>query len=319
MTSFAADALGEDHAVEFDAVVEQLRTAHGWADHITGDRLLRSWAQFVEGVERGYDFGIEEYSNDLDVRRLLDDVLAASSPNLRAALEAWAKPLDALFYAATFEADAGSPSSASPDPSWRWHRRVPRHPGDDLFDDLASLGLVKASPRPSDSRLPQRYASSVWLAGNADDVARIGTWVTAAGYDMAGIVDPTQPASAPGSDDSIVVAVRRGRSELCQKLAASGWYFEPIIHPTAEIDPHVSCEQVGVIGPQSRVREAASLWAHVFVGADVTIGERAVIEGSVVIEDGVMIGNDARICAGSVIRRGASIPPETVIAPRSLV
>ncbi len=94
--------------------------------------LLRGWSDLVTEVERGYDDSIYEYTNDLFVRKRLDEVIAAASPGLRAQLERELAEDDRRFTAATEEA-------AKPLGESRWAHRVPRLRVGELADDLDAL------------------------------------------------------------------------------------------------------------------------------------------------------------------------------------
>ncbi len=51
--------------------------ARGCPEHVVrGGRqgLIARWGAFVREVERGYDLGIEDYQNDLDVRTLIEEL-----------------------------------------------------------------------------------------------------------------------------------------------------------------------------------------------------------------------------------------------------
>ena len=65
-----------------DAEIRDYLRDNGYPSHIVrGGRegLVRRWRQFVTEVEQGYEFGLEDYRNDLDVR--LDEVrFACLSP-----------------------------------------------------------------------------------------------------------------------------------------------------------------------------------------------------------------------------------------------
>ena len=84
-------------------------------------------------VERGYDDSIYEYTNDLFVRKRLDEVVAGASPGLRAQLERAVAEDDRRFIAATEEA-------ARPLGKSRWAHRVPTRRVGELPEDLDALG-----------------------------------------------------------------------------------------------------------------------------------------------------------------------------------
>ena len=97
--------------------------------------MLRRWSDFVTQVERGYDDSIYEYTNDLAVRKRLDEIAAGAGPGLRAMLDGGLAEDDRRFAAAT--EDAAKPLGES-----RWSRRVPTRRVGELAEDLAALGYL---------------------------------------------------------------------------------------------------------------------------------------------------------------------------------
>ena len=58
-----------------EAEIEEYLRDNGYPEHICRagrDGLIAKWRKFVEEVERGYRFGLEEYRNDLDIRAILE-------------------------------------------------------------------------------------------------------------------------------------------------------------------------------------------------------------------------------------------------------
>ena len=82
------------------------------------------------------------------------------------------------------------------------------------------------------------------------------------------------------------------------------------------------------VGPRSNIQDLAVIHVDpdvpVIIGADVTVGHRAIIHGAT-IEDGCLIGmgaivlNRAVVGAGSIVGAGAVVREGDVIPPRSLV
>jgi carbonic anhydrase/acetyltransferase-like protein (isoleucine patch superfamily) len=83
------------------------------------------------------------------------------------------------------------------------------------------------------------------------------------------------------------------------------------------------------IGPRSNIQDLACIHtteglSQAVIGADVTVGHRAILHGCVV-GDGCLIGmgsillDNARIGEGSVVAAGAVVTPNMVVPPRSLV
>lgn len=126
-------------------------------------------------------------------------------------------------------------------------------------------------------------------------------------------------------------------------------HITPQIHPTTFVAPNatligdiVLAEETSVwfgavlrgdndairIGPRSNIQDHAIIHVDddvpVSIGADVTVGHRAIIHGAT-IEDGCLIGmgaiilNRAVVGAASIVGAGAVVREGEVIPPRSLV
>ncbi len=57
-----------------DSEVRAYLQENGYPQHLVREGragLIRRWREFVEQVERGYDLGLEDYRNDLDIRGIL--------------------------------------------------------------------------------------------------------------------------------------------------------------------------------------------------------------------------------------------------------
>jgi hypothetical protein len=111
-----------------DAEVMLYLRENGYPEHIVrGGRegLIRRWRNFVEEVERGYEFGLEDYRNDLDIRGILrligaDEEVADSDARLQAMLTGTEYRI--------WESGEGDP--------W-WDFGFPRNAGPALRRDLA--------------------------------------------------------------------------------------------------------------------------------------------------------------------------------------
>jgi hypothetical protein len=101
---------------------------------LTVDRLVAKWSRFLDELERGYDLSVYDYTNDLEGRARLEDVLAVLSPTSRDRLKNLLEPLDDRFANQTESAPFlwGGPRV-------RWLQRVPKRPGPELAGDLADM------------------------------------------------------------------------------------------------------------------------------------------------------------------------------------
>ena len=116
-----------------DEIREYLRD-NGYPSHIVrGGRegLIRRWRQFVTEVEQGYEFGLEDYRNDLDVRGVIE--LIGAGESVSEADERFRSILTGEA-ARVWESGSGNP--------W-WDFGYPRNAAGALRRDLRSAGLLE--------------------------------------------------------------------------------------------------------------------------------------------------------------------------------
>lgn len=83
----------------------------------------REWGDFVKSVEAGYGFSVYDYTNDLCIRDILQEILDQLSFELRAKLLVGVAHIDKRFLATS--EPALRPLTASSKPG-EWWCRVPR-------------------------------------------------------------------------------------------------------------------------------------------------------------------------------------------------
>jgi hypothetical protein len=107
---------------------------------VTLEYLLSRWAGFVSSIENVYDFTIYDYTNDLSVRDLLEEVLQACPEPLRKKIWDEVKELDDRF-ASTTKLSTRPLLKIDARIGWWWYR-VPLEPGDELLEDLIAEGFL---------------------------------------------------------------------------------------------------------------------------------------------------------------------------------
>jgi hypothetical protein len=95
------------------------------------DGLVQRWREFVEAVEKGYKLGIEDYRNDLDVRKILKRAKAETAEVLL--LDERLKKVLKPAKKRVWESGAGKPF---------WDFGVPANAKGGLLKDLKDEGLV---------------------------------------------------------------------------------------------------------------------------------------------------------------------------------
>jgi hypothetical protein len=116
-----------------DSDLQNYLRDNGYPEHIVRDGragLITQWREFVEQVEKGYAFGLEDYRNDLDIRAIIE--LAQIDDDEVDAL-------DARFQAMLTATNVRVWESA---PDAPWDFGYPGNAGDELLDGLREEGLL---------------------------------------------------------------------------------------------------------------------------------------------------------------------------------
>ena len=180
----------------------------------------------------------------------------------------------------------------------------------------------------------------VHIAGTGSFAAEVIEFAQAAGFRVAGLVEPIDPAriggeahglpildpaAPPRPGAPVVVAVGQGRLRIRRMLADAGWGAETIAHPSAVVSPSavigagVVIAPLVVIGAQARVGDHALLGRGALVGHHTTIGEGSTlnpganIAGSVTLGDAVTVGMGAAVAPLMTVGDGALIAAGAVV------
>ncbi|MEO6196257.1 MAG: hypothetical protein ABIS20_24820 [Thermoanaerobaculia bacterium] len=113
----------------------------GFAASFKPSRLLEKWRRFALEVEVGYQLSIEDYTHDLSMRDLLEEVKEAVPPRLRKEIDIVLQPWDERFFLAT------QPSTNPVDPGVEadakdWWFRIPDRSGPEAQSYLLEMGLL---------------------------------------------------------------------------------------------------------------------------------------------------------------------------------
>ena len=114
----------EDYA-SVDRAESTLRE-QGWTARLTLNGAFASWKQFIDDVAEGYDWAIDEYTNDLHVRDWLDQAWPLLSDRVRQSRASELAALDELWREATLEDDGalvGRFFRIDERSGWWWRRR----------------------------------------------------------------------------------------------------------------------------------------------------------------------------------------------------
>lgn len=125
-----------------DRPIDAYLTRRGVADHLIGvglSGLIGRWSAVVDEVSSEYPCGLDDYLNDLDLRQILSDVIAAVAET-RGPLLTRLRDVDARFLASTVPVEVnlwGTAGRGDARRSW-WYFRVPLRMSGELAEDLAA-------------------------------------------------------------------------------------------------------------------------------------------------------------------------------------
>jgi acetyltransferase EpsM len=192
-------------------------------------------------------------------------------------------------------------------------------------------------------------ASTLYIAGTGSFSAEIGSWATASGAAVAGLIELEDAARVgsmihgfpivtlePPPDPEhprAVLGVGGDRKAMSDLLAGAGWSAAGIVHPSAQVAPSARVAATATVGPLAvvgaetaigdqvilsrgvlvghhvRIGDFATLNPGVNVGGSSAIGEGAFLGMGCVIANGIEVGDAATVAAGAVTLR--PVPPRT--------
>jgi hypothetical protein len=116
-----------------DAELANYLRDNGYPEHLARAGragLIERWRKFVEQVEHGYKFGLEDYRNDLDLRGII----------ALAGLDSEVAELDRRFEAMLIDREMRVWDTSASNPFWDFG--YPRNAGRELREDLKNEGLI---------------------------------------------------------------------------------------------------------------------------------------------------------------------------------
>jgi hypothetical protein len=129
------EPLGSDDYESLQRASDEL-TRSGWR-RVSLNDALGAWERFVENVETGYSMTIDDYTNDLSIRRWPEEARAFLTPRTAAWMDERLVIPDARFRDATTEASGRWPTVGD---GW-WVRRIPKVLVGELADDVSQMRL----------------------------------------------------------------------------------------------------------------------------------------------------------------------------------
>jgi hypothetical protein len=117
--------MGAEDYASIDRAESALR-AQGWTSRLTLSSALGAWKVLIDEVGAGYQWSIDEYTNDLTVRDWLDQAWPLLSQRVRDARDPELAALDQRWRAATVDdggAMVGRYFCVDASSGWWWRRR----------------------------------------------------------------------------------------------------------------------------------------------------------------------------------------------------
>lgn len=119
-----------------------IRQEWGFVKSFTSADLLENWCKFVQEVETGYQLSFYDFTHDLSMRDLIEEIEEAVPVRLKREIEDVVRPWDERYFRAT------RPSRRSIeidcDPARQWWFRVPLISGQELTSYFLREGLLSA-------------------------------------------------------------------------------------------------------------------------------------------------------------------------------
>ena len=125
----------ENIAVEKILAIKTKKAKHT----ITLSYLTNKWSRFVRNVEKEYQLSIDDYTNSLSVRNLIQEILDVCPENTN--LKEWVREWDNRFKATTEVVKEPLLPSLKKDKLGWWWFRIPKNPGNELKNWLHNDGL----------------------------------------------------------------------------------------------------------------------------------------------------------------------------------
>jgi len=136
-----------------DSRIDEWLAGRDAGSHLVGlglEGLIARWEATADDIEAGRTGDLDEYLNDLDLRRLIDEVLTAL-PDTRGPLLRRLRAADGRVREATVPVEEclwGAAAAARHGWNRRrqwWYHAVPRRLSEDLAEDLAVRGITRGA------------------------------------------------------------------------------------------------------------------------------------------------------------------------------
>lgn len=104
--------------------------------------LINDWIRLIDEIERGYQFTIYDYTNDLSIRDFLEKIKTILSNDGQTKISELIKPIDEKFLAVTRVVNRPLLESLNDEHQPFWWYRIPKRLEGDLEQDLHNEGFL---------------------------------------------------------------------------------------------------------------------------------------------------------------------------------
>jgi len=114
---------------------------------IAPESIIDRFAQTIEECSSTYRYGLDDYTNDLTVREIIQDILDAARVGAFDALRALLADLDRRFCAVTIELPEPIFAAAlarRDRKKYFFYFRIPHRPGEEMVEDLVRMKLISS-------------------------------------------------------------------------------------------------------------------------------------------------------------------------------
>jgi sugar O-acyltransferase (sialic acid O-acetyltransferase NeuD family) len=188
---------------------------------------------------------------------------------------------------------------------------------------VTSAAFASAAPRLLVFGAGGHGRELAWLAGETHpgrEVLHVVDEDVPEGGRLNGVPVHRRDEVALGPDDEVVVALGHPepRRRVADQLAAAGARFATLVHPRAELSPHVSIGEGSVVCAGTVVTTNVEIGRHVHVNVacslshDVRLASYATLSPGVHLAGAVHVGEGVFIGVGASVINGRADAPLTI-------
>jgi sugar O-acyltransferase (sialic acid O-acetyltransferase NeuD family) len=173
----------------------------------------------------------------------------------------------------------------------------------------------------------------LYVVGTRSFAAEVVEYATAAGFHVAGLLEPhdrdrvgTEVHGLPvawledaGRVSAAVGTGERDRRQVAERLTAAGIEPVALVHPAAHVSASANIREGCVVGPAAVVGAETELGRHVVVGRGALVGHHVVVGDFATLNPGANVGGNTTIGSGALVAIGAVVRDHVRVGGSALV